>query len=176
MQAVLNFMYHGEVNVAQEELNSFLAVAEDLQVKGLTQNNSPNKKIQQESVSEHTSSAPLHRAQPPKASPPPPYQRSRPAAPPSRPAYQAPAIQEAVPVVKTEPECHVVSYTAAAPEEAQGEVVGVENIEEEFGEAGFEYEGYGADQYQYEEGQGMDINKGEFHFLNNSCVLTILDR
>jgi len=35
--SVLNFMYHGEVNVAQEELNSFLAVAEDLQVKGLTQ-------------------------------------------------------------------------------------------------------------------------------------------
>ena len=38
--SVLNFMYHGEVNVAQEELNSFLAVAEDLRVKGLTQNNS----------------------------------------------------------------------------------------------------------------------------------------
>ena len=32
-------MYHGEVNVAQEELNSFLAVAEDLKIKGLTQNN-----------------------------------------------------------------------------------------------------------------------------------------
>jgi len=38
--AVLNFMYHGEVNVAQEELNSFLAVAEELKVKGLTQNGS----------------------------------------------------------------------------------------------------------------------------------------
>merc|ERR1712106_26001 len=35
--AVLNFMYHGEVNVAQEELNTFLSVAEDLKVKGLTQ-------------------------------------------------------------------------------------------------------------------------------------------
>jgi BTB/POZ domain len=31
--SVLNFMYQGEVNVAQEELNSFLAVAEDLRVK-----------------------------------------------------------------------------------------------------------------------------------------------
>ena len=35
--SVLNFMYHGEVSVAQEELNTFLAVAEDLQVKGLYQ-------------------------------------------------------------------------------------------------------------------------------------------
>jgi len=43
LQAVLNFMYNGEVNVAQEELNSFLAVAEELQVKGLTQSHSQNK-------------------------------------------------------------------------------------------------------------------------------------
>ena len=27
-------MYHGEVNVAQDDLNSFLQVAEDLKVKG----------------------------------------------------------------------------------------------------------------------------------------------
>jgi len=40
---VLNFMYHGEVNVAQDELNSFLSVAEDLQVKGLTQNQNQTK-------------------------------------------------------------------------------------------------------------------------------------
>jgi len=38
--SVLNFMYNGEVNVAQEELNSFLSVAEDLRVRGLTQENS----------------------------------------------------------------------------------------------------------------------------------------
>eukprot|EP00092_Neocalanus_flemingeri_P017593 GFUD01019034.1.p1 GENE.GFUD01019034.1~~GFUD01019034.1.p1 ORF type:complete len:335 (+),score=93.41 GFUD01019034.1:59-1063(+) len=44
LQAILNFMYHGEVNVAQDELNSFLAVAEDLKVKGLTQNQSENDK------------------------------------------------------------------------------------------------------------------------------------
>ena len=31
-------MYHGKVNIAQEDLSSFLAVAEDLQVKGLTEN------------------------------------------------------------------------------------------------------------------------------------------
>ena len=42
--SILNFMYHGEVNVAQEELNAFLSVAEDLQVKGLTQNDKDTKK------------------------------------------------------------------------------------------------------------------------------------
>ena len=38
LESVLDFMYQGEVNVAQDNLNSFLAVAEDLQIKGLTQN------------------------------------------------------------------------------------------------------------------------------------------
>ena len=43
-------MYHGEVNVAQDEFNSFLSVAEDLQVKGLSQNQpKPNKKPQESS-------------------------------------------------------------------------------------------------------------------------------
>jgi len=43
LQSVLNFMYHGEVNIAQEELNSFLTVAEDLRVKGLTQGPATNQ-------------------------------------------------------------------------------------------------------------------------------------
>ena len=37
LQSVLSFMYLGEVSVAQDQLNSFLAIAEELQVKGLTQ-------------------------------------------------------------------------------------------------------------------------------------------
>lgn len=41
LQAVLNFMYHGEVNVAQDSLNNFLAVAEELAVKGLTTDSQP---------------------------------------------------------------------------------------------------------------------------------------
>jgi len=49
LSSVLNFMYHGEVNVAQEELNSFLAVAEEFQVKGLTQTEKSQSKISSDS-------------------------------------------------------------------------------------------------------------------------------
>ena len=52
LQSVLDFMYNGEANVAQEELDSFLAVAEELKVKGLTQNQSKGKQ-------ESSSTAPL---------------------------------------------------------------------------------------------------------------------
>ena len=38
LTAVLNFMYHGEVNIAEDSLNVFLAVAEELAVKGLATN------------------------------------------------------------------------------------------------------------------------------------------
>ena len=53
-------MYHGEVNVAQEELNSFLAVAEDLQVKGLTQNNQtqPRQNPKEKRPTPHASAPP----------------------------------------------------------------------------------------------------------------------
>jgi len=41
--SILNFMYSGEVKVAQGDLNSFLAVADDLKVKGLIQGNKGQK-------------------------------------------------------------------------------------------------------------------------------------
>ena len=40
LTSILDFMYQGEVNVKQDHLNSFLAVAEKLRVRGLCQNNS----------------------------------------------------------------------------------------------------------------------------------------
>ena len=36
IQLLLNFMYHGEVSIPQAQLSSFLALAEDLQIKGLS--------------------------------------------------------------------------------------------------------------------------------------------
>ena len=76
--AVLNFMYHGEVNIAQDELNSFLAVAEDLQVKGLTQNGGA------------ASSGPLPKRPPDQPRPQKQQIRSSPA--PTRPPYEPPQV------------------------------------------------------------------------------------
>jgi len=42
MALLLDFMYYGEVNVKQENLNSFLALAEKLSVRGLTQGQDGN--------------------------------------------------------------------------------------------------------------------------------------
>ena len=42
LKYVIDFIYNGEVNVAQDDLNSFLLAAEELQVKGLTQKDSSN--------------------------------------------------------------------------------------------------------------------------------------
>jgi len=44
MGLLLDFMYNGVVNVKQENLNSFLALAERLSVRGLSQNDSENNK------------------------------------------------------------------------------------------------------------------------------------
>lgn len=43
LEALLQFMYRGEVNVRQEELAMFLKTAEMLQIKGLT--GSESKKV-----------------------------------------------------------------------------------------------------------------------------------
>lgn len=43
MVAILNFMYHGEVNVNQEDLQMFLAAAEELRIKGLSQASNDSK-------------------------------------------------------------------------------------------------------------------------------------
>ena len=106
--SVLNFMYMGEVNVAQEELNSFLAVAEDLRVKGLTQNQSePQTKTISIPKSLPVMKSTTPRAPEREADPPP--KRPRPAPPtpltPSIPSSSLAVdddIQEYIPV-KSEP-------------------------------------------------------------------------
>jgi len=102
LQSVLNFMYHGEVNVAQEELNSFLAVAEDLRVKGLTQNQGGSQHSQTKRAKSPPVIKPIPRPQI-EREPAPLPKRPRPAPSMSNSFMQDDDdIQEVVPV-KTEP-------------------------------------------------------------------------
>ena len=166
LQSVLNFMYHGEVNVAQEELNSFLAIAEELRVKGLTQNNgSSSSQNQQPTASKPAPSTlpktlPLPKPSPrPQMDPVPPPKRPRPPA-----VEQGDDIQEVEVPVKAEPQPYQAETThALAPhEEALAQ----------YGEEG--YEDYG--QYEGEDGAydtsmvGVDGNKGRHSFLLSALV------
>jgi len=155
LQAVLNFMHHGEVNVAQEELNTFLAVAEELQVKGLTQGGSG-------SSNPNPSSKPKSDPPPPRPRPPEPSRAPAPAPRPrptppasSAPSYAPPPsshsdiadddIQEVMPIKTELPSSYQPSAPAATPHH-QGTVASME--EEQYGEEG--YEDYGG----YEGGEG----------------------
>ncbi|XP_023337727.1 protein tramtrack, beta isoform isoform X4 [Eurytemora carolleeae] len=115
LQAVLNFMYQGEVNVAQEDLNSFLAVAEELKVKGLTQSNTKS------------SPQPKHRSRDPPendSAPPPPSKRPRQSnsAVNTKVKSYEPEVQEMIPNVKSEPvQPEVQSMAAVEPYQAGGE-------------------------------------------------------
>ena len=78
--SVLDFMYLGEVNVAEDELSSFLSVAGELQVKGLTRvNNSQACKPDNHSISSRAANECLRLAVPPSLSKP--VQKSTPPVP-----------------------------------------------------------------------------------------------
>jgi len=58
LKSVLDFMYNGEVNMAEEELNSFLNVAEELKVKGFTGNKSSKKQKSNSTTPHYLANAP----------------------------------------------------------------------------------------------------------------------
>merc|ERR1711988_449823 len=66
---ILEFMYLGMVNVAQEDLDSFLSVAQDLCIKGLTQDG--------QQTSNSSSSVPPPSSSPGMKSTPPPAKRAK---------------------------------------------------------------------------------------------------
>ena len=147
--SVLNFMYHGEVNIAQEELNTFLNVAEELKIKGLTQGSS-NKKVTEDNSSRpktKTSGRTDHSSV---------YQPSK-AAPPSRLAGAKDIfneVQEVLPV-KTEP--------TAVQEEAPIAVVHDEPHEGEvmsYGDDYMQYENYERNDISYANTAASDGNQG----------------
>jgi len=149
---VLNFMYQGEVNVAQEELNTFLAVAEDLKVKGLTQGNSSSSDIKTKS---ELKSTPRNVSEQPAA------KRPRPAPVQS---YQPPAhaqdddIQEVVPV-KSEPGSAAMAPVMDNTGYGAADQSGAVALEETYAEDNYDYGGYDAE--GYDDGSGMiDPNTG----------------
>merc|ERR1712013_681853 len=162
--------YHGEVNVAQEELNSFLAVAEDLEVKGLTQNNSSSHRPRQD----HPQSSPLSSsayAKPKQKEPEPPAPPlKRPRPPVTQPSYQQnddDDILEVLPTVKTEPIASTIPYQPNITNPSvQSHTEGIEtmgsmgmqvtNMEESYGEDGYDYWGYEGDGQGYEGMAGLD--------------------
>jgi len=183
LQAVLDFMYMGEVNVAQEELNSFLAVAEDLRVKGLTQGNSDtNDKVKPKTESNSKSRT---RDSTPSDSAPPPSKKSRTStstnnarqitamAPPpviSQPTIASTAsvadddddIQEVVPV-KSEPNSannssiSAIQHTPADDYEEATMIDPDTAMEDNYGDENYDYSTYDE---SYEEGGMMDPNTG----------------
>jgi len=200
LQAVLNFMYHGEVNVAQEELNSFLAVAEDLKVKGLTQNSSADNSSSAPSKpkSEPAPSS-LPRPRPSREVEDPP-KRPRPIVPAPAPSYQHQDddddIQEVMPVVKQEPQTVVADPlpTPHQPMAAMSQVYQpqtdptthtmhqtntVAQIDESYGEDGYDYGGYGEeDPYEgamMDTSAGGDQNKGSTFFTNMEEMDNFID-
>jgi len=190
LQSVLNFMYHGEVNVAQEELNSFLAVAEDLRVKGLTQNQAQSEDRKEKRDISHPYT---HSRKTPSRSyerepiPAPKQSRPVPATPTTintssriQPPPQEEEIQEVVPV-KTEPKEHTPS-SVSEQSVASGAVNLYQAHSQDAGHVGQalapvddqgyqehyeEYDEYGAEQQGYEIATvgeiGLESNKGNTH-------------
>jgi len=142
LQSVLNFMYHGEANIAQDDLNSFLAVAEELKVKGLTQNQSEHSKPLRTSETKNISKiATPHQKIVPKLAPTP------------RPADDD--IQEILPV-KSEP-----GTAATQRDDFYAAGTGHDNQLAEYGEESYEtYDEYDADQSYGVQATGQTYDKG----------------
>jgi len=165
LQSVLNFMYNGEVNVAQEELNSFLAVAEELRVKGLTQNQGGS----QSRAKSPPVIKPVHRP-PVEREPPALPKRPKPNPQPQNPYLQDDDIQEVVPV-KTEPRDPqpqpIPSYSspsvpAPSPSHAPpppSQTHAVAPMEDSLAQYDEQYEDYG--QYEDQSYGGAEGNKGK---------------
>ena len=154
---VLDFIYHGSVNVSQDNLEAFLKVAEDLKIKGLTQNEgSKSEPTTSSSGSSNPSSQQHSLKRPPQSgqssqSTPAPV-RKRPKMPTPGPSTPNPSIQ-----IKSdgggaedddeiqEVSQHHQQGAADVKSENQsgtGEEILVEGGFEEEGEYGADYEGY----------------------------------
>jgi len=180
LMAVLNFMYHGEVNIAQEELNSFLAAAEDLQVKGLTQNE--NSQVKTKPPDTKLYSAKTQKDVQPQVS----TKVCRPTTSYSRGQTVESSIQddvqEVLPVIKSEPVTNINTYpeleTETEPIQNIKAVSQVEIPDQHQLQSYDEDYRYGTEEYEYGEYDGtvdyqqepsdLDTSKGSE--LNSSNI------
>jgi len=169
LQSVLNFMYHGEVNIAQEELNSFLSVAEDLRVKGLTQGQTGSRSKERSPPPPPPVSK--HETPPVKSS----IKEAKYSRPPPVPPVHQPAlvddqddIQEVTPI-KSEPrESHstqAAQYTPAQPvaltQPESHSLTSYQEETQEYEDYGYEAQQYGDDDTSLGQGQGgLETGKG----------------
>jgi len=158
LQSILNFMYYGEVNVAHEDLNGFLSVAEDLKIKGLTQSDNNKKSEETKEVAERERPTPAQKQKHPVVAPDPgpPPKRPRPLVPVNPPVQRNlevidDEIEEIRPPIKTEPG-PAFSSSIAVQEEHEADNSSADG-----------YGGEGYDYVQYDEGN----NEG---FGNDSIV------
>jgi len=182
LTSILDFIYNGEVNVAQEELNSFLAVAEELQIKGLTNRDSNSSSTNNASESSPSSSATPRKQSHPGAHPGHPrprsaqgqdhppvkkIRRSSPAPTASTPSVSKVAQQPIVPIevepeevkevvnIKDDPEVLGLASTSAVNPDEAGQEFGGEDYDESYD--GY-YEDDGAE--MGEGAEGTDGTKG----------------
>jgi len=158
--SILDFIYNGEVNVAQEDLNSFLAVAEELQIKGLTNRdnasnsdgagsaNNSTRKTPTTAGAARPRPAPVVEQQPPVKK----VRRSSPA--PTTPSAPVPAAEEVKDVVNIKDDPEALASTSAVNPDDAGQEFGGEDYDES-------YDGYYEDDGTElgEGGEGADGTK-----------------
>ena len=152
--SIMSFLYNGEVNVCQDDLNSFLASAEDLKIKGLTQN--PDKledKIQKSPVNKNSHSKEISVQ---KSLKPFPFHNEQ-----NLKEDDADEVTEVQPTLPVKVEPHVVDNIVSNDDYSDHAI-----NTDDYGEEAFHYEG--ANELFHSSGAGItldSVNKGKVLFL-----------